>query len=223
MLSLSLPSRSPETPILSPTLCLYEGVSPPTSPFLAPHPRIPLHWGIEPSQDQGPLLPLMRNKAISLLHMWLEPWVPPCVLLGWWFSTWGLWGFWLVDVVFTMGLQIPSPPSVLSLTPPLVTSCSVQWLAASIHLCICLADPLRRQLNQAPVSKHFLASTILSGFGDCIWDGFRGGAVSEWPFLLSLLHICLCICSREDFVPLYKKDPSIKVSILWSSFFLSFM
>ena len=26
-----------------------------------------------------------------LLHMRLEPWVPPCVLFGWWFSPWELW------------------------------------------------------------------------------------------------------------------------------------
>jgi hypothetical protein len=30
-----------------------------------------------------------------LLHMQLEPWVPPCVLFGWWFSPWELWGVWL--------------------------------------------------------------------------------------------------------------------------------
>jgi hypothetical protein len=36
-------------------------------------------------------------------------------------------------------------------------------------------------LYRAPVSKHLLASTTLSGFGDCIWDGSPGGAVSGWP------------------------------------------
>jgi len=43
-------------------------------------------------------------------------------------------------------------------------SFSVQWLAVSIRFCIChdLAEPLRRQLYQAPVSKHFLESAILS-------------------------------------------------------------
>ena len=51
-----------------------------------------------------------------------------------------------------------------------------------------LAQPLRRQLYQAPVSKHFLAFTIVSGFGDCIWDGYSGGAGSGCPFLRSLLH-----------------------------------
>jgi hypothetical protein len=42
--------------------------------------------------------------------------------------------------------------------------------------------------NQAPVSKHFPASTIEPGFGDYIWDGSPGAALSGWPFLQSLLH-----------------------------------
>ena len=33
----------------------------PTHPHLLPGPGIPLHWGIEPSQDQGPLLQLMTD------------------------------------------------------------------------------------------------------------------------------------------------------------------
>ena len=44
--------------------CFYDGVFPPT--YLLPplcH-RISLHWGIKPSQDQGPLLPLIPDKAI---------------------------------------------------------------------------------------------------------------------------------------------------------------
>jgi hypothetical protein len=59
-------------------------------------------------------------------------------------------------------------------------------MAVSIHFCICqaLAEPLRRELYQTPVSKHVLAATIMSGFGDCIWDGSLGGAVSGWSFIL---------------------------------------
>jgi hypothetical protein len=40
--------------------------SPPPPYFYksAPCPHTPLHFGIEPSQDQGPLLPLMSDKAI---------------------------------------------------------------------------------------------------------------------------------------------------------------
>jgi hypothetical protein len=126
-----------------------------------------------------------------LLHMQLEPMVPICVLFGWWFSPWELWGVRLVDiVVLPTGLQTSSAPSVLSLTPPLGTLCSVQWLAVSICLCICQAqaEPFRRQLYQVPVSKHFFTSTIVSRFDDCIWNGSPGVAVSGWSFLQSLLH-----------------------------------
>jgi hypothetical protein len=79
--------------------------------------------------------------------MQLEPWVPPCILFGWWFSPWELWGYWLVHIVFPpMGLQTPSAPWVLSLAPSLGTLCSIQWMSVSIHFCICqaLAEPLRR-------------------------------------------------------------------------------
>jgi hypothetical protein len=31
----------------------------PTQPLLLPGPAIPLYWGIESSQDQGPFIPLM--------------------------------------------------------------------------------------------------------------------------------------------------------------------
>jgi hypothetical protein len=88
------------------------------------------------------------------------------------------------------GWQASSAPSALSLILPLRTLCSVQWLAVSIHLCICqvLAEPLKRQKYQTPVSKHFLASIIVSGFGNCIWGASPGGAVSWWPFLQSLFH-----------------------------------
>jgi hypothetical protein len=96
-----------------------------------------------------------------LLHMQLEPWVPPCVFFGLWFSPREVWGCWLVHIVVPpMGLQTPSAPWVLSLDLSLETLCSVQWMAVSIHLCICqaLAEPLRRKLYQVPVSKLLLAS-----------------------------------------------------------------
>ena len=47
-----------------PSSCFYEGVPQPINPLPPLYPRIPLHWGINPSQDQGSLLPLMPNKVI---------------------------------------------------------------------------------------------------------------------------------------------------------------
>jgi hypothetical protein len=89
-----------------------------------------------------------------------------------------------------MVLQTPSAPWVLSLAPSLGFLFSVEWMAVSIHLCIyeALADPLRRELYQAPVSKHLLASTIMSGVDDFKWDGSPGESVSRRSFLQSLLH-----------------------------------
>jgi hypothetical protein len=84
--------------------------------------------------------------------------VSPSVLFGWWSSPWDLWEVWFVHIVVPpMGLQTPLPPWILSLVPPVLTLCSVQWLAEGIHLCICQALPelLRRQLYQAPVREHW--------------------------------------------------------------------
>jgi hypothetical protein len=44
--------------------CFYEGTPSHIHPLQPPHPGILLQWGIEPSQDQGPLFPLMPDKAI---------------------------------------------------------------------------------------------------------------------------------------------------------------
>jgi hypothetical protein len=170
---------------------LFPSENPPFHPLPLPGPSVPLHWRIKPSQDQGHLLPLMTNKAIlcyisswshGSLHVYS---LVGCLVPG---SSGG--GIVVHIVVPLMGLQTPSAPWVLSLAPPLGTLYSIQWIAVSIYLCICqaLAEPLRRQLYQAPVSKHLLASTLVSGFGDCIVDGSPGEAVSGWPFLQSLLH-----------------------------------
>jgi hypothetical protein len=102
----------------------------------------------------------------------------------------GTLGYWLVHIaVPPIGLQTPSAPWVLSLAPSLGTLCSVQCVTVRIHFCICqsLAEHLRRQLHQTPVSKSLLASAIMSAFGGCLWDGYPGGAVSGWSFLQSLL------------------------------------
>jgi hypothetical protein len=48
--------------------------------------------------------------------------------------------YWLVHIVVPpMGLQTPSAPWILSLASSLGTLCSIQWMAVSIHFCICQA------------------------------------------------------------------------------------
>jgi hypothetical protein len=106
-------------------------------------------------------------------------------------SPWELQGVWQFETVAPlMRLQTASSRSVSFPTPPSGTLHSVQWLHGSLCLSIvqALAEHLRRQPYQAPVSKHFSASTIASRLGDCIWERSPGRAFSGWPFPQSLLH-----------------------------------
>ena len=168
--------------ILSPTPCL------PTNPLLLPGPGIPLHWGIEPSQDQGPLLPLMLGKAIL------------CYICSWSHGTLHVYSLvgglvpgrsgrsgWLILLFFLWGCKL-----FQLLHPFSKSSIGVLVLSPMVGICLCicqaLAESLRRQLYQAPDSKNFLASAIVFRFGDRIWDGSPGGTVSGWPFLQFLLQ-----------------------------------
>jgi hypothetical protein len=203
-------------------------VSPPKIPYPLPPPLLtkpptPTSW---PQQS-----PMLGHRTFTgsraspptddqLGRPLLESWVPPYVFFGWSFSPRELWRYWLVHIVVpASGLQTPSAPWVLSLTPSLGILCSVQWMSVSIHFCICqvLAEPLRRQLYQGPVSKLLLASTIVCWFGGCLWDGSPSGAVSRWSFLQSLLYLCNYF--HGYFVPPSKKDRSIHILVLPSSWF----
>jgi hypothetical protein len=71
-----IPFPAPPTEMpypIPPSPCFYEGVHPPTHSCLPTlhSVGILLHWGIEPSQDQRPLLPLIPDKAIL------------CYICGW--------------------------------------------------------------------------------------------------------------------------------------------
>jgi hypothetical protein len=153
--------------------------------------------------------------------MQLESWVSSCVFLDWWFSPKELWGYWLVHIAVPLrGLQTPSAPWVLSLAPSLGTLCSIQWMIVSIHVCICqaLAESLRRQLYQAPVSKHLLASTIVSGFGGCLWDRSPGGQFLDGLSFSLCSELCLYNSFHEYFVPPSKKDRTIHILVFLLEF-----
>jgi hypothetical protein len=106
-----------------------------------------------------------------------------------------------------MGLQTALDPWIFSLAPSLGTLCFVQWMAVSIHFCICqaLAEPLRGQLYQVTVSKLLLASSIVSRFGVCLWNESPGGAVSGWSFPQLCFKHCPCNSFHGYFVSPYKK------------------
>jgi hypothetical protein len=84
--------------------------------------------------------PIDDQLGHPLLHIHLEPQVPPYVFFDWWFSPKELWGYWLVHIVVPpRGLQTPSVPWVLYLAPSLGALCFIQWMVLSIHFCICQA------------------------------------------------------------------------------------
>jgi hypothetical protein len=97
----------------TPSPCFYKGVPLPTHTLLPCYSGIPLHWGTEPSQDQGPLLPLMSNNAILCCM---------CIWSHWSLHVYSLVGglvpgssgmsAWLTLLFFLRGLQTPSSSSV---------------------------------------------------------------------------------------------------------------
>jgi hypothetical protein len=82
----------------------------------------------------GPMssLPIDNRLGHPLLHIELEPQVPPCVFFDWWFNFRELWGYWLVHIdIPPMGLQTPSAPYILKF--PLVPMFSVLVLVFLSH------------------------------------------------------------------------------------------
>jgi hypothetical protein len=64
------------------------------------------------------------------------------------------------------------------------------------------------------ISKHFQASTIMCGFGGCMWDGSPGGAVSDGLSFSFCSILCLHISSYAYFVHPSKKHWSTHTLIL---------
>jgi hypothetical protein len=119
------------------------------------------------------------------------------------------------------GASVPFSSLGTSLAPSLGTLCSVQWMTVSIHFCICqeLAEPCRRQLYQAPISRLLLASAYCLGLMVVYGvDPQMGQSLDCHSFRLCS-ELCLCT-SMGILFPILRRN---KVSTLWSSFFLSFM
>ena len=101
-----------------------------------PTPGIPLQWGIEPSQGQGPLLSLMSHTAILcyICYWRLECFHVYSLLGGLVPVRSGGGRGWLLHIVVPpMKLQTCSAPWVLYLAPSLETLCSVQWFMWSMN------------------------------------------------------------------------------------------
>ena len=133
------------------------------------------------------LLPECRHKIHSCLK-WLHSWllqhkVWSCFCRVYFFKL-DIFFIYISNVIPFPGfpsknlLSSPPPPThqpshscFLVLAFPYRDPVLSLMISESIYLCICQVlekppPPSRRQLYQAPVSKHFLSSTIVSGFGD---------------------------------------------------------
>jgi hypothetical protein len=81
-------SPSPVSPLKTPYPILpphasMRVIDQPSNQLSPHHPGINLHWGMEPSQDQGPLLLLMTNKAILwYICSWSHGTLHVCSLVG---------------------------------------------------------------------------------------------------------------------------------------------
>ena len=179
-------------------------------------PSVHLHWGIYWAfigPRTTPPTDAWQGHPLQLLLLELRVLLVP----------WELLGDWLVDiVVLPMGLQSPSTPLVLSLTPLLWTPCSVQWLVLSICPCICkaLAGSLRRQPYQ-PLSRctswHPQSCLgLVTVYGMNLQVGQSLDDFSSSLCSTLYLHICSC----EYFVLLLRRT---EAPTLLFPFFLSFL
>jgi hypothetical protein len=110
----------------------------PTHPLPLHGPGISLLLGHRAFTGPWASPPIDDRVGHPMLHMQLEPWVPPCVAFGWWLSPWEHWGYWLVHIgVPPMGLQTPSAPCVLLLAllwGSCAPSCGWLWASTSVFV-----------------------------------------------------------------------------------------
>ena len=155
MLSTPIPVYSPKLPIPTSYPCLYKGDFPPT------HSPTSLWRDIEPSQDPGLSPSFDASQGHPLLHMQLEPWVPPFVFFGWW-SLGAIRG--LVGWYCCSSYGITNPFSSISPSPTSSTGVprSVWRLTAGILIRIskALTESLRRHPYQASVNFNVLHACV---------------------------------------------------------------
>jgi hypothetical protein len=87
-----------------------------------------------------------------LLHIQVEPHVPPCVFFGWWFSSKELWGYWLV--------HIDVPPNGASDHFSSLGTFSSSFIGDRV---LCLMDDCKHPLLYLPGTGRTPQDTVISG------------------------------------------------------------
>ena len=99
------------------SICIYEGVPPPTHFFPDPLLLRPPTLGHQTSTEPRASLRFHVRQG-HLLPMYLELWIAPYTLLVWWSSPWEYLVVWLAYIVLSMGLQPSAPPVLPPALPP---------------------------------------------------------------------------------------------------------
>jgi hypothetical protein len=151
--------------MLSPFLVSPPKIPYPVPPSTAPQPTIPASWpwhspilGLRSFTGPRASPSIDVQLGHHLLHMQLEPWLS-CVFFEWWFSLRELWGTgYFILLFFLWGWKKPFSSLGTFSRSFIGTLCCIQWMAVSIHFCIC-------QALICSYIRLLSASTILSGFG----------------------------------------------------------
>jgi hypothetical protein len=118
-----------------------------------------------------------------LLHLYLEPWIPPDTLLGWWSRLWENWVVMPANTVLPMGLQFPlcsSSPSASTSTMFPELSLMVGSKHPHLHWSVSgQTYPGTTTLGSCPQAP--LDPSNSAGFGVCRHDVSPSGAVPGWP------------------------------------------
>jgi hypothetical protein len=119
--------------------------------------------------------PINVWKGHPMLHIYLEPWVPPCIFFGWYFRVWELWEYWLVDIVLPMKLQTSSAPSAYSKSStgdPVISSMVINV----VNKCSCVGYSVFGYLPNSSMAEFWGRSIvhILRNFHTGFQSGFIG-------------------------------------------------
>jgi hypothetical protein len=176
---------------------------------------IPLHWGIEPSQDQGSLFPSMPYKAIlcyiygwrhGSLYVYSLAGVLASRISGWLILFFFLWGCKPLQLLQSFPIS-PISPMVGCKFLPLYSSGSgrASWETAT-----------------SGSSQHALLGIHSSVWVWWLYMGWipRWGSLSMAFPSVSAPHFVTVFLPMSILFPLLRRT---EVSTLWSSFFLSFM
>jgi hypothetical protein len=170
------------------------------SPFLVSPPKIPYppsHLPLLPNPDTPDSwpwsFPILWHRTFTgpraspptddwlghlLLHMQLEPWIPPCVFFGWWFSPRKFLGI-LISSHRSSYYQAANLFSSLgNSSSSFVGDPVLRPMYDYVHPLLYLSSTGKASQEtdlSGSCQQALLLSSIVSGFAGCLWNGSQVG------------------------------------------------